>query len=211
MNDPEATPRLPLSNGGLPRIETARLVLTHAAPGMEARTVAFFERNREHFRPSDPPVAEEFYSREFWSGALVRAVDEFAADRAVRFDMTLAGKEGGPLVGRVSFSQIYRGPLQSCVLGYQIDQIYQGRGLMFEALTAAIQYMFRERNLHRISAGYLPENQRSARVLARLGFEVEGLARNFLYISDRWRDHVLTALVNKEFDIDAAGGLVRQG
>jgi ribosomal-protein-alanine N-acetyltransferase len=36
--------------------------------------------------------------------------------------------------------------------------------------------------------------------LQRLGFRVEGLARNYLYINGAWRDHVLTALTYPGFD-----------
>jgi ribosomal-protein-alanine N-acetyltransferase len=62
--------------------------------------------------------------------------------------------------------------------------------------------------LHRVQANHLPENQRSARLLQRLGFRVEGLAREYLYINGAWRDHVLTALTYPQFDarIYSAGG-----
>jgi ribosomal-protein-alanine N-acetyltransferase len=66
---------------------------------------------------------------------------------------------------------------------------------MTEALRAVCAHAFTQMGLHRIQANHLPENLRSAAVLQRLGFEVEGYARSFLLIDGRWRDHVLTALV----------------
>jgi len=54
--------------------------------------------------------------------------------------------------------------------------------------------------LHRIQAAHLQENTRSAAVLARLGFEREGLARRYLYIDGAWRDHVINALLNDTLD-----------
>jgi ribosomal-protein-alanine N-acetyltransferase len=45
-------------------------------------------------------------------------------------------------------------------------------------------------------ANYMPENKRSARVLEKLGFEKEGMARDYLKIAGEWRDHVLTAKIN---------------
>lgn len=45
--------------------------------------------------------------------------------------------------------------------------------------------------LHRVMANYRPENLRSERLLARLGFEKEGLARSYLKINGSWADHVL--------------------
>jgi ribosomal-protein-alanine N-acetyltransferase len=185
----------------LPVLKTPRLRLAHTAPGHEAETVAFFTRNRAHFARWDPPAPADFYTVGFWERSVARSVEDFLADRAVRFDLfdgTVA--DSRRIIGRMGFSQIFRGPFQSCVLGYQIDANYEGRGLMFEALTAAVHYMFDVKMLHRIQANHLPENARSAALLARLGFVREGLAKDYLFIGDRWRDHVLTALTNVRFD-----------
>jgi ribosomal-protein-alanine N-acetyltransferase len=67
---------------------------------------------------------------------------------------------------------------------------------MREALEPIIDYAFRVRNIHRITANYMPHNQRSGRLLRSLGFEVEGFARNYLLINGVWQDHVMTALTN---------------
>lgn len=42
----------------------------------------------------------------------------------------------------------------------------------------------------------MPANERSARLLARLGFERKGYARAYLKIAGRWEDHILTARIN---------------
>ncbi len=203
MNDRRATVR----DGGdaLPVLTTARLRVAHVQPGYEPETVAFFTRNRDHFARWDPPAPADFYSVDFWERSIARSMDDFAADRAVRFDLFDATDgDVGPgrrrVIGRLGFSQIFRGPFQACTLGYQIDAAYEGKGLMREALTAAIAYMFDVKGLHRIQANHLPENARSAGLLARLGFAREGLAKDYLFIGDAWRDHVLNALVNPRFD-----------
>ncbi len=100
------------------------------------------------------------------------------------------------IIGCCNFTHIVRGPLQACYLGYKMDFAYCGRGLMFQALQAAISYMFNELNLHRIMANYIPENHRSAKILKRLGFTIEGTAKEYLYINHTWEDHILTALIN---------------
>jgi len=89
-----------------------------------------------------------------------------------------------------------RGAFQACHLGYALTESAQGQGLMHEVLTAAIAHVFDVMLLHRIMANYRPENERSARLLARLGFEREGKARAYLKINGVWADHVLTALIN---------------
>jgi ribosomal-protein-alanine N-acetyltransferase len=66
---------------------------------------------------------------------------------------------------------------------------------MTEAVRAMCDHAFGPLGLHRIQANHLPDNHRSAAVLRRLGFTVEGLARELVLIEGRWRDHVLTALL----------------
>ena len=75
----------------------------------------------------------------------------------------------------------------------------EGQGLMFEALAGDAGPCLRGLRLHRVQANHLPENHRSARLLQRLGFRIEGLARDYLYINGAWRDHVLTALTTPQF------------
>lgn len=190
----------------LPELQTPRLRIAHVRPGNEAETVAFFTRNRHHFARWDPPAPPDFYSVGFWERSVLRSVDDFASDRAVRLDLFDGLPGSRVVIGRIGFSQIFRGPFQSCILGYQIDAACEGKGLMREALAAAIDYMFEVKALHRIQANHLPENERSAALLRRLGFVREGLAKDYLFIANAWRDHVLNALTNPAFD---ASGLVR--
>ena len=81
-------------------------------------------------------------------------------------------------------------------LGYNLDESEQGKGYMTEALTASIAYVFRVINVHRLNASYIPSNVKSARILRKLGFVVEGYARDFLFIDGKWRDHILAGIVN---------------
>jgi ribosomal-protein-alanine N-acetyltransferase len=100
------------------------------------------------------------------------------------------------IVGHASLSNIVRGAFQAAHLGYALRKEHEGRGLMTEALGAILPYAFRRLRLHRVMANHMPSNRRSARVLKRLGFRREGLARDYLRIAGRWEDHVLTSLVN---------------
>lgn len=97
------------------------------------------------------------------------------------------------IIGFCNFTQIFYGSFQACYLGYKIDHEYEGKGLMLEALEATIKYVFEELKIHRIMANYMPVNIRSAKLLDRLEFAIEGYARNYHLINDRREDHVLTA------------------
>lgn len=80
-----------------------------------------------------------------------------------------ADPEEKEIIGIANFSNVVRGSFHACYLGYSIGQKWQGQGLMYEALTVAIRYMQRTQHIHRIMANYMPHNQRSGNLLARLG------------------------------------------
>ncbi len=62
-------------------------------------------------------------------------------------------------------------------LGYVLGRAHWGRGLMHEALSAVIDHAFGVGGLRRIEAEVNPANLASDRLLAALGFTLEGRAR----------------------------------
>jgi ribosomal-protein-alanine N-acetyltransferase len=182
-----------------PSLDTARLNVRLATVADAASLAGFYARNEAHFRPWDPPASNARFTSEYWREQLKRAKQDWRADRALRLHMYLR-ESPNHVIGRIGFSQIARGPFQSCMLGYQIAEDKEGQGLMFEALEASIDFIFKVHKLHRIQANYIASNTRSATLLSRLGFIEEGLAKNYLYIDGAWRDHVLTARTDAAFD-----------
>ena len=181
-------------------ITTERLLLQAGAPNLAEPLADFYRRNRRHFARWDPPTAEAFYTAAGQAERQRIGLKAFAEGTGFRYWLS-PSDDPQRVIGSVHFSQIARGAFHNCVLGYALDERCQGRGLMHEALSAAIEEMFSPLvNLHRIQAAYRPENKRSAAVLARLGFRVEGLAKDYLFIDGAWRDHQLTALTNPEFN-----------
>jgi ribosomal-protein-alanine N-acetyltransferase len=194
----------------LPELHTERLTLRLARPGMQAAMARFLTENYPgHLDKWSPPAAPAFFTESFWRDRLAIAVEEFQAGRAARFVLQLRGKQSGsPILGTCNYTNIVRGPFQACHLGYQIARDREGQGLMAEALRATNAFAFETLRLHRIMANHRPENERSARLLERLGFAREGLAKDFLFIDGAWRDHVLTSLAHPAYDpawIEPAG------
>lgn len=180
-------------------LRTARLWLQAGEPSMADAVAAFYRRNRRHFAPWDPPTPEDFCTSRTQLQRLEAAEAAFANGSAFRYWLCLPD-EPDEVIGSVHFSQVARGAFHNAMLGYALDEAAQGQGLMHEALVALVAEVFSPRvNLHRLQAAYRPENLRSARLLERLGFEREGLARGYLFIAGAWRDHALCALRNPAF------------
>jgi ribosomal-protein-alanine N-acetyltransferase len=188
-----------------PQLVTARLYVELATPAHALLHAEHFARNREHFARWEPPRGGA-ESADHWRAQLAQGLAEFEAGRGVRLVVLPRESPADRLIARINFTQISRGAFQSCMLGYAIDGAHEGRGLMHEALAASIDWMFDVMKLHRVQANHLPENERSARLLARLGFVREGLAHQYLFINGAWRDHVLNARINRRFDASALAG-----
>lgn len=178
-------------------LNTERLHLAMLAPDAAGRVLAYHQVNEEHLGPVSPARPPTFFTLMYWRTRLAQDREDFRHDVGLRLFLQPRDQPltAAPVIGTVSFTHIRRGPLQACELGYGMDFRYQGKGLMTEALRVACAYAFSAMGLHRIQANHLPENLRSAAVLRKLGFTVEGYARDYLLINGHWRDHILTSLV----------------
>ena len=179
-----------------PHLKSERLELTLPLPQAAPRLLAYVQENRAHHAPFNPPSPAGYYTLDHWRARLSHNRQEWREGRSARFVIFHRGQLKGPVVGVANLTQIARGPFQGCTLGYSLDRQAVGQGYMQEALRAVLDYAFGPFGLHRVMANYLPTNVRSGNVLRRLGFSVEGYARDYLYIDGAWRDHVLTALTN---------------
>ena len=188
----------------LDSLTTARLVLRASHPGLAAAAADFYRRNREAHARWNPPMAQATFTVEGQREHLGATAAAIAAGTGIGWWLFAAGAADVAL-GQIHLSQITRRAFCNAMLGYAIDPAHQGRGLMHEALAAALADAFGPRvRLHRVQANVLPANARSLALLARLGFEHEGLAREYLFIDGAWRDHVMTALRNSDWPADVA-------
>ncbi|MBV8490905.1 MAG: GNAT family N-acetyltransferase [Candidatus Eremiobacteraeota bacterium] len=181
----------------LPVLTTARLTLRIAGPSDAERCVRFSRENADFLKPWEPPLVPALLDPDAVREMRVKAVNQARSGTAYSFAIFPgSGDEDVPIAGWVEFTNVVRGVFQSCAMGYKLDRMMQGHGYMTEATRAGIDYLFNEQHLHRVSAAYMPHNQRSAAVLRRLGFSIEGTAKSYLFINGQWRDHVLTSLIN---------------
>lgn len=84
-------------------------------------------------------------------------------------------------------------------IGYDLWPDYWGQGLMPEALRALLRYGFQVMGLNRVEATTHTENQRSMRVLEKLGFQREGLLREYYCRESVYNDQVLFSLLRREW------------
>jgi [ribosomal protein S5]-alanine N-acetyltransferase len=105
---------------------------------------------------------------------------------------------GGRLVGQVNVSNVVHGVLRSCTVGYWVDALVAGRGIVPTALALTIDHCFNGVGLHRVEVDIRPENTASLRVVEKLGLRREGYYERFLDIDGGWRDHIAFAVTVEE-------------
>lgn len=176
-------------------LRTERLELREPEPGDVAALMAYAERNEDRFAPWEP-------ARPLEPSAFVQWIDarrEQTEPRTGLAFLAITHADPDTLVAKVNLYEIKGSPLYSAVLGYSVDGAYEGQGYAREAVTVVVNYAFGHLGLKRIVACHDPANARSAGLLRRLGFVVEGYARDELYLRGRWRDSVRTARLNPEW------------
>lgn len=150
--------------------------------------------NALRFKRWSPAPPSDFYTLEWWEERLQERERQYLARTAVHF-IGLPDDESH-VIGACSLTNILYDPAWYCSMGYSVDGRHEGRGDMTRIVRHAIDYAFNTMGLNRIAASYMPANERSARLLERLGFEKEGFSRRYLKINGQWADHINTALLN---------------
>ena len=175
-------------------IASERVLLRLADPAYAKDFRTYLLDNHAYLQPWEPLRDDAFFHPDAVTERLRLMARRNADGEALL--LLMFNRDGSRLIGTCNFANIVRGAFQACHLGFSIAQDAQGQGLMAEGLRLGIDYVFKEMRLHRVMANHRPENLRSARLLARLGFEREGEARAYLKINGIWADHVLTSLIS---------------
>lgn len=87
----------------------------------------------------------------------------------------------------------------SASLGYELAPEFWGRGIMTEALKALFSYGFFTLGMNRLNALVYPDNAASISVLEGLGFDKEGVMREFGYWKGAFHDMSLYALLRRQW------------
>ncbi|NLW88574.1 MAG: GNAT family N-acetyltransferase [Clostridiaceae bacterium] len=179
-------------------LTSERLFLSVLSPSSAERVSDYLVRNRSFHEPFHQIHDNSYFLPSTQRRYLRADMDGFLAGSQCPFWII---KQSDPslIVGRLAFSSLIRGALQSCLMGYHLDRKEEGKGYMTEAILCACDYMFNTWKIHRIQADIMPENQRSVHTIERCGFKYSGTNEKYMAINGQWRDHATYALLNDEY------------
>ncbi|MEO8103379.1 MAG: GNAT family N-acetyltransferase [Betaproteobacteria bacterium] len=127
---------------------------------------------------------------------VAEALDHYAKDTAYPLAVMRIADER--VIGNCTLWNFHRQNRRAEV-GYALARPYWGQGYNHEAMTAMIDFAFREMQLHRLEADIDPRNVPSARTLERLGFHQEGLLRERWIVDGEVSDSALYGLLASEW------------
>ncbi len=84
-------------------------------------------------------------------------------------------------------------------IGYWLGKGFQGKGLITRSCRALIDNAFNNMNINRIEIRCGTENLKSRSIPEKLGFKLEGIARESEYLHDRFIDLAVYAMLAAEW------------
>lgn len=179
----------------IPRLETERLKLRAIFPDdVEAIFRLFSDPQVTRFYDFEPLVDTEQALN------LIRNFTRwFQTNQSVRWGIVC--KDDGLLIGTCCFDSFLKRN-QSVNLGYEIQSKYWGHGFATEAAQKVIGHAFQNGivgPVNRIEAKTIPQNIGSEKVLWKLGFEKEGLLRQYGHWKGQYHDMNLFSLIRDQY------------
>ena len=114
----------------------------------------------------------------------------------------LVAKNTGRVIGFVSLQKDGRRSIDSAKrMGYVLGEAFWGQGYATEACREVLRYAFEELGCEVVSADHFPFNQKSKRVIKKLGFTLEGTIRRARPLPDgSVSDLVTYSLLRSEYE-----------
>jgi len=187
---------LTLFSDSKPSLDGDRIFLREPQMSNFADWAELRQQSRMFLEPWEPRWAKDELTRKSFRRRLRYYYKDARADMGYAF--FLFRTSDNALLGGLTLSNIRRGVAQACSLGYWIGQPYARQGYMTNGVLAVLPFVFNALHLHRLEAACLPENEASANLLVKVGFQYEGHARQYLKINGIWQDHSLYALLNDD-------------
>jgi [ribosomal protein S5]-alanine N-acetyltransferase len=187
-------------------VEQALMALP-AFPTLRGRTVQLRPPRADDadalFRLFSQPEVTRYWSRppmraRVEAEGLLAEMDEAFAARSM-LNWLVLHRSADAAIGTCTLFHFQ--PRNRCAeIGYALVPECWGRGLASEAVALALAWGFGRLGLQRIEACTDPRNERSRRLLERLGFRSEGLMHGRLALGDAMRETEVFALSTRPGD-----------
>jgi [ribosomal protein S5]-alanine N-acetyltransferase len=105
-------------------------------------------------------------------------------------------KDTRQLIGTIGFHALVS-KHKRAEIGYEIHPDHWRKGFASEAVSKMLFYGFKDLGLSRIGAVVFTENAASNKLLTKMGFEQEGILRNYIYQNGSSYDTIVYSILNE--------------
>ena len=175
-----------------PRLRTQNLLLRDLVPGDAEALLRIF---------SDSQVTRYYDLDTFRTIAEARELIERFTKRflnQVGIRWGIARKETpDTLIGTCGYN-IWLPSSHRAIIGYDLARDHWKQGIMSEALKRVLDFGFGTMELNRIEALVFAKNLPSHRLLKKLGFQREGVLREYEFVKEKFVDLTMYSLLRRE-------------
>ena len=130
------------------------------------------------------------------SEKLIRSVDEsYKSESGICW--AIIEKQSNVFIGYIGFIRMTPEHCRG-EIGYVLKPEYWGKGFMYEAINTVVKFGFGEMKFHSIEANVNPLNDRSKKVLERVGFTKEAYFRENYLFDGKFLDSVIYSFLEKD-------------
>jgi ribosomal-protein-alanine N-acetyltransferase len=175
-----------------PAFETSRLLLRSLLASDAAGVFSIYS-NPEVTKFSEMATLLNFSQ----AGQIIKRFQfEFEQDLGMRWAIAL--KSDARVIGTCGLG--WHRPNFSAYLSYDLAEEAWGRGFATEALQPVVRFAFAANELNRLSATTIPDNTASIRVLKKLGFQEEGILREWAFWKGKFQDLRCFSLLRNDLE-----------
>lgn len=147
--------------------------------------------SRQFLVPWEPVWPEDDLTRSAFRRRIRRYERDLHEESGYAF--LIFRKTDNAMLGGATLTNLRRGAAQAGSLGYWMGESFADKGYMSAAIAALVPFAHSMLRLRRIEAACLLTNAASMRLLEKMHFTREGVARQYLSIAGHWQDHLLYA------------------
>ena len=139
---------------------------------------------------------EPYKSIDDGKGYIQFCVDNY--QKPDHYNWVIEYKELGQVIGSIGVNSL-REDVAACEVGYCLGDRFWGKGIMPEALSEVIRFLFDEVGMNRIQATHDVRNPNSGRVMEKCGMKYEGTMRQASRNNQGVCDSVMRAILREDW------------
>ncbi|EMR05586.1 Putative ribosomal N-acetyltransferase YdaF [Bhargavaea cecembensis DSE10] len=121
--------------------------------------------------------------------------NSYKEKRGIRWGIEVKERPG--IIGTIGFNA-WSPKHKRAEIGYEIHPEHWRKGYAFEAVSEVIRYGFDEFGLTRIGAVVFMDNEASNQLLAKAGFQREGILRDYMYQNGKAYDTYVYSILKND-------------